>query len=109
MNDDIIARLFLNFRYRHDYGQDYFSFWCGGILFLVINSQYYKDSSKVKGLAEEQDQWLTELLNKHKGQRIIVFQHIPWFLNKVNENETYFNIQKDFRQQMLEKFNEAGN
>lgn len=96
------------FRYRDNYGQDYFSFWCGGVLFLVLNSQYFKDYSKVEQFAKEQDTWLTEKLNKYKGQRIIVFQHIPWFLNKVDEEETYFNIEKNFRQQMLKKLHESG-
>jgi len=75
----------------------------------VINTQYYKDKSKIKNLANEQDQWLTEKLNKHKGQRIIVFQHIPWFLNSLDEENGYFNIEKNRRKEMLDKFNAAGN
>jgi len=96
------------YKYRFNFGPDYFSFWCGGVLFLVINSQYYKDSSKIEELAYEQDQWLTEELNKHKGQRIIVFQHIPWILNNIDENNGYFNIEKNLRFKMLEKFNSHG-
>lgn len=103
----IISNTF-NLRYRNNFGQDYFSFWCGGVLFLVINSQYYKNCSKVEKLAEEQDQWLTEKLSKHKGQRIIVFQHIPWFLNNIEEDNNYFNLDKNLRQNMLEKLYAAG-
>lgn len=55
-----------------------------------------------------QDQWLTEKLKEHKDQRIIVFQHIPFFLNKIDEDNDYFNIEKNIRQQMLEKLYAAG-
>lgn len=75
---------------------------------MVINSQYFKDSSQVEKYSKEQDQWLTEKLKEHKGQRIIVFQHIPFFLNKLDEGNNYFNIEKNFRQQMLEKLYAAG-
>lgn len=97
-----------NFRYRSRFGQDYFSFWCGGTLFLVINSQYYKDSSKTKIFSKEQDVWLMEQLNKNKGKRIVIFQHIPWFINKIDENNQYFNIEKNLRHEMLEKFHNSG-
>lgn len=100
--------MILIFRYRSNFGHDYFSFWCGGVLFLVINSQYYKDNSKVKDLANEQDQWLTEKLNEHKGKRIIIFQHIPWFLHSLDEDTEYFNIEKPIRHQMLENLDTAG-
>lgn len=75
---------------------------------MVINSQYFKDSSQVEKYSKEQDQWLTEKLKEYKGQRIIVFQHIPFFLNKIDEDNNYFNIEKNFRLQMLEKLYAAG-
>jgi len=74
----------------------------------VINTQYFKDSYKVEQFAKEQDQWLMDKLNEHKGQRIIVFQHIPFFLSKIDEDDEYFNIEKNLRQQMLEKLSAAG-
>ncbi|XP_050440370.1 serine/threonine-protein phosphatase CPPED1-like [Adelges cooleyi] len=94
-------------KYRSEFGHDYFSFWCGGVLFLVLNSQYYK-MNKVEEMAKEQEQWLKEQLTKHKGQRIILFQHIPWFLKDINEEDQYFNINKQLRKEMIEKFFEAG-
>jgi len=97
-----------NFRYRDNFGQDYFSFWCGGVLFLVLNSQYYKNGCDVDIFAAKQDQWLTEILNKYEGQRIIVFQHIPWFLSKPDEEISYFNIENNLRHEMLEKLCAAG-
>lgn len=95
-------------RYRDNFGQDYFSFWCGGVLFLVINTQYYKNCANVKKHAGEQDQWLMEKLNNHKKQRIIVFQHIPWFVKNIDERTQYFNVERKIRQSMLEKLHAAG-
>ncbi|XP_025425800.1 serine/threonine-protein phosphatase CPPED1-like isoform X2 [Sipha flava] len=94
-------------QYRHNFGHDYFSFWCGGVLFLVLNSQYYTSCSNVKELSEKQDKWLTEKLNTHKGQRIIIFQHVPWFIDNIEDNK-YFNIDTNLKQEMLEKMNSAG-
>lgn len=54
------------FRYRSSFGDDFFSFWCGGILFLVINSQYFYDSSKVPDLADEHEKWIESQLAEAK-------------------------------------------
>uniref|UniRef100_T1IS27 Calcineurin-like phosphoesterase domain-containing protein n=1 Tax=Strigamia maritima TaxID=126957 RepID=T1IS27_STRMM len=32
--------------YRSSFGDDFFSFWVGGVFFIVLNSQYYWDSSE---------------------------------------------------------------
>lgn len=75
----------------------------------MLNSQYYKNSSNVGKFAAQQDEWLTDILSKYEGQRIIVFQHIPWFFSKPNEeNSTYFNIEMNIRHKMLEKLCAAG-
>ena len=39
--------------YTSDFGDDYFSFWHGGVHFIVLNSQFYEDSSLTKDLAEK--------------------------------------------------------
>lgn len=74
----------------------------------MLNSQYYKNGCNVDTFAAKQDQWLTEILSKHKGERIIVFQHIPWFLSKPDEDVSEFNIEKNIRHEMLEKLCAAG-
>lgn len=48
--------------YKKSYGDDYFSFWVGGVKFFALNSQYYFDDSNVKELSEEQDKWLDKEL-----------------------------------------------
>src|SRR5699024_9002003 len=44
--------------YRADFGDDYFSFWVGGVFFIVINVQYHKDRTLVAELAEEHERWI---------------------------------------------------
>ena len=33
--------------YQRSFGDDYFSFWVGGVMFLVLNSQFFEDDSQV--------------------------------------------------------------
>ncbi len=80
--------------YRADFGDDYFSFAVGGVLFLALNVQLNKNPDKVADLAAEHDRWLDRQLEEAaKGQKgssqaykhIIVLQHIPWFLRDIHE------------------------
>lgn len=98
-------------KWKSSFGDDYFSFWVGGVFFIVLNSQFYEDSSKTAELAAEQDRWLEEQLEvvrREKPQHAVVFQHIPWFLNSPEEEKEYFNMEIGLRTAMLEKFYEAG-
>ncbi|EEB13831.1 conserved hypothetical protein [Pediculus humanus corporis] len=94
--------------YNSSFGDDYYYFWCGGILFLVINSQYFVDSAHVPDLAEKQEKWIEEKLKEANKKRIIVFQHVPWFLKKFDEEDQYFNINSSVRRKWLKKFKKAG-
>nr|CAD7568188.1 unnamed protein product [Timema californicum] len=92
--------------YHKSFGEDYFSFWCGGVMFIVINSQYFYDSSQVKKQAEDHELWLSNTLQtarKYCVKRVIVFQHIPWFLHDPKENnlESYFTLPQDVRNKWL--------
>lgn len=98
-------------RYRSSFGDDFFSFWCGGVYFLVINTQYYEDSSRVPKLAAEQENWLDqqlETIKERQPKHAVVFQHIPFFLNHPDEEKEYFNFKPDLRHKMLNKFYDAG-
>ncbi|KAF2365833.1 Calcineurin-like phosphoesterase domain ApaH type, partial [Trinorchestia longiramus] len=98
-------------RYRSSFGDDFFSFWCGGVYFLVLNSQYYEDSSRVPQLAADQEAWLEDQLKKitrMKPKHAVIFQHIPLFVNDPQEKKHYFNFSEDLRQVMLDKFYDAG-
>uniref|UniRef100_A0A8C3PWK1 Calcineurin-like phosphoesterase domain-containing protein n=1 Tax=Chrysolophus pictus TaxID=9089 RepID=A0A8C3PWK1_CHRPC len=97
--------------YCKSWGDDYFSFWVGGVFFLVLNSQLYFDSSKCPELKQAQDAWLNGQLaaaKKHKCKHVIVFQHIPLFLREPDEDHDYFNLEKSVRQEIMEKFHKAG-
>ncbi|XP_074052544.1 serine/threonine-protein phosphatase CPPED1 isoform X1 [Macrotis lagotis] len=97
--------------YHQTWGDDYFSFWVGGVLFLVLNSQLYVDSSKCPNLKQAQDQWLDiqlAMAKQRKCKHAIVFQHIPLFLKNANEEDDYFNISKPVRQELMDKFIDAG-
>ncbi|XP_069066277.1 serine/threonine-protein phosphatase CPPED1 isoform X1 [Pleurodeles waltl] len=97
--------------YCKSWGDDYFSFWVGGVFFIVLNSQFFFDSSKCGELKEAHDQWLEAQLVKAKEQKCkyaIIFQHIPLFLKNIDEDEDYFNIQKTLRHELVEKFQKAG-
>ncbi|XP_072167271.1 serine/threonine-protein phosphatase CPPED1-like [Diadema setosum] len=93
------------------FGDDYFGFWAGGVRFLVLNSQLYDNDSKAKDVREEHDAWLENQLKAMKESGClhgIVCQHIPWFLETAHEDKLYFNIERDFRLAMLDKFDDAG-
>ncbi|XP_005860408.1 PREDICTED: serine/threonine-protein phosphatase CPPED1 isoform X1 [Myotis brandtii] len=97
--------------FQETWGDDYFSFWVGGVLFLVLNSQLLYDASRCPALKQAQDQWLDQQLSvagQQKCQRAIVFQHIPLFLQSIDEEDDYFNLTKPMRKEMADKFIKAG-
>lgn len=95
--------------YRKTFGDDYFYFTSNDVLFIVINSQFYQHRDNVKQYAQEQDEWLEQILAKCKLFKYsIVFEHIPWFLKHYDEDDDYFNIKKQVRLIWLRKFKQAG-
>ncbi|KAG7161280.1 Serine/threonine-protein phosphatase CPPED1-like 2 [Homarus americanus] len=65
-------------RYTSSFGDDYFSFWCGGVFFIVLNTQFYEDASQCPQLAEEQEAWLEEQLEvvkREKPQHAVIWNH----------------------------------
>nr|XP_057917296.1 serine/threonine-protein phosphatase CPPED1 isoform X2 [Doryrhamphus excisus] len=101
-------------QYCTAWGDDYFSFWVGGVLFLVLNSQLFYDASACPQLKEAQETWLEEQLSKvsHPSRtapkHIIVFQHIPLYLKNHDEEDNYFNLQRELRQKLIDRFKRAG-
>ncbi|XP_077595385.1 serine/threonine-protein phosphatase CPPED1 [Stigmatopora nigra] len=101
-------------QYCRAWGDDYFSFWVGGVLFLVLNSQLYFDSSACPQLREAQESWLDTQLSKvsssssSKPKHVVVFQHIPLYISKPDEEDDYFNLQTEVRQKLIQRFKEAG-
>lgn len=103
-------------QYCNQWGDDYFSFWVGGVLCLVLNSQLFFDASACPELKEAQETWLEEQLSRasassppeHKPKHVLVFQHIPLYLKSPDEEDDYFNLQGAVRQQLIDRFKRAG-
>ncbi|AWP17391.1 putative calcineurin-like phosphoesterase domain-containing protein 1 [Scophthalmus maximus] len=101
-------------QYRSAWGDDYFSFWVGGVFCLVLNSQLFYDASACPQLKEAQETWLEEQLSRAssstepKPKHVLVFQHIPLYLKSPDEEDDYFNLQREVRQNLLDRFKKAG-
>ncbi|XP_020779880.2 serine/threonine-protein phosphatase CPPED1 [Boleophthalmus pectinirostris] len=104
-------------QYCSQWGDDYFSFWVGGVLCLVLNSQLFFDASACPQLKEAQETWLEQQLcrasasspSEHKPKHVLVFQHIPLYLKSPDEeDDEYFNLPGTIRQQLIDKFKRAG-
>lgn len=97
--------------YCQQWGDDYFTFWAGGVFFLVLNSQLYFDHSKCPEQKLAQDVWLDKqlaLAERRECKHAVVFQHIPLFLQSPDEDNDYFNLEKSTRQELMDKFRKAG-
>lgn len=97
--------------YRRDFGDDFFSFWSGGVFFIVINSQYHEDASLVTEAAGEQEAWLEqqlEIAESGKCKYSVVFQHIPYFVETPGEAKIQQNYSEPLRSTMLTRLCDAG-
>jgi serine/threonine-protein phosphatase CPPED1 len=97
--------------YRKNFGPDYYSFRVGDIAGIVLNSNLEKGTKNVPAEASKMETWFAAELRKAKesgAKRIIVFQHIPFFLKEGGEPEQYFNIAPDVRQRYLKLMHEYG-
>ncbi|KAM9425885.1 serine/threonine-protein phosphatase CPPED1 [Pholidichthys leucotaenia] len=103
-------------QYCRAWGDDYFSFWVGGVLCLVLNSQLFFDASACPQLKEAQETWLEAQLSRAsssssaepKPKHVLVFQHIPLYLKNPDEEHDYFNLQRTVRQSLIGRFKKAG-
>ncbi len=97
--------------YRKNFGKDYYTFRYQNLFSIVLNSSLFFDPAIVPGEASAQDYWLDSTLKsteKLKDINIVVFQHIPWFLNEANEKNGYFNIPLERRVPYLDLLRKYG-
>lgn len=47
-------------------------------------------------------------LQEPKPKHILVFQHIPLYIESPDEEDDYFNLQKAARKRLLDRFKQAG-
>jgi len=96
--------------YRKTYGPDYYSFREGQVYGIVLNSSLFKAPGKVQQEAAKQEKWLEEELKKAQasGTVTLVFQHIPFFLEKPDEPEVYSTLPLETRKRILAMLNKYG-
>jgi 3',5'-cyclic AMP phosphodiesterase CpdA len=96
--------------YRENFGDDYFSFWVGGVCNIVLNSSVLKDPSDAPDVLAAQQTWLHEQLRDAKAAKathILLFQHHPLFLAKEDEPDQYFNIPLERRTPLIDQLKQA--
>ena len=97
--------------YRKNFGADYYSFTSGNLFGIVLNSSLFFDPSLVPEETAKQDQWLRKTLEearKKKYANVLIFQHIPWFVNEPDEKDGYSNIPIIRRRVYLDLFHQYG-
>lgn len=97
--------------YRKNFGTDYYTFQSHNLYGIVLNSSLVYDSSKSPQEAAKQDSWLHATLEgtkKLKNKNIVVFEHIPWFINSPDEKNGYFNIPIETRKAYIELLKKYG-
>jgi predicted phosphodiesterase len=96
--------------YRKIHGRDYYTFRYQSLLGIVLNSTVIHTPKNVPDELAAQDKWVREEVQKSKtsgAKHVVVFQHHPWFLEKADEPDQYFNIPLERRTPMLTLFKEA--
>jgi 3',5'-cyclic AMP phosphodiesterase CpdA len=97
--------------YREQFGPDYYSFREGSLYGIVLNSSLIHSPQNAQQAYGKQDAWLKTELEKAKksgAPHIVVFQHHPWFLERGDEPDQYFNIPLARRKPLIDSFRAAG-
>jgi 3',5'-cyclic AMP phosphodiesterase CpdA len=97
--------------YHRHFGSDYYQIALGDWLFVALNSSLIQHAELAPDQAAAQEQWLFDLLERvagHPRQKIVLFQHIPWFLTDPDEEDNYFNIPLKIRAPLLDRLERAG-
>jgi serine/threonine-protein phosphatase CPPED1 len=97
--------------YRKNFGRDYYTFRHGDFEGVVLNSSLIQHPEKAAEEAARQEQWAKDELAKAATARVkwvVVFQHIPWFLDSADEKDQYFNIPRQTRTRWLDMLRSYG-
>lgn len=97
--------------FRSVIGRDYYTFSENGILGVVLDSNLIRSPQDDPTAAAQQEEWLKKTLAKaesNPSHQVVVFQHIPYFINSPNEAENYFNIPQPARRKYLDSLEKAG-
>lgn len=97
--------------YRASIGPDSYTFTAGDMLGIVLDSNLIRSPEQDAADAQQQEAWLQKTLAEaktHPEQQIVVFQHIPYFLQSAAEADQYFNITEPARRKYLDLLEQAG-
>ncbi len=97
--------------FHDNIGPDYYTFTAENILGVVLDSNLIRGPERAPEAAERQKQWLIKTLQDAKSNprtQILVFQHVPYFLENPDEDDGYFNIPKSTRREYLDLLEHAG-
>lgn len=100
-----------NAAYRTRFGPDYYSFREGPIYGIVLNSSLIHSPQGAPDDFRKQESWLKTELDKARASEaphILVFQHHPFFIERGDEPDQYFNIPIERRKPLLELFRQSG-
>jgi len=91
-------------RYRARFGDDYYSFWVGGVMYISLNSQYYREADEVLPLAQAHDEWASAAFCEavERGARhVVVLSHVPPFISEEDEQAGWANWKHEPRRRLL--------
>jgi len=95
-------------RYKQNFGDDYFSFWVGGVLYVAVNSQYYHKlcvNKEAAQLRRAQEEWLEGVLTPEectRARHVVMLTHVAPFMGKEDESHGHFNWSVEGRRWLLD-------
>ncbi len=97
--------------FRTNIGRDYYSFVEDNLEGVVLNSNLIRAPEGDPESARQQEEWLKKTLQDAKSnsqRQVVVFQHVPFFIENAEEEDGYFNIPKTARRKYLDLLEHAG-
>jgi len=97
--------------YTANFGPDRYAFSHGGSRFIVLNSNLVAGAESHPRLEREQRWWFRSQLEAARAARVrhvFVLTHHPWFLERPDEPDQYFNIPRARRTAYLDLMREYG-
>jgi len=95
--------------YRERFGDDYYSFWAGGVKYVAFNSQFYHalcepENGEAAQMAAAQAAWLEKELAPEAtagAMHVVLLSHIAPFMGHEDEPTGHFNWRAEPRAWML--------
>lgn len=97
--------------YRLRFGPDYYSFKYKSLYGIILDSTVISRPEDLPAEYQAQNSWLTAELAKAKSsgaEHIVVFQHHPYFLSSIDEQDQYYNLPKEQREDYIKRLRNAG-